>query len=120
MTDKTRAPLSVQLDQEAIRKIGSDLAAAFDTLNEQFKAGAKRMKQAREAAALFQLYRENRDLDAYTGTGLATEERRARQAEITSLLADAIKGYDVSYLASLATFGGWLADAAGEEWRGRT
>jgi hypothetical protein len=113
-------PLRVQVDQEALRKIGRDLTAAFDTLATQFKAGAKRLEQAREVGALFQLYRECRDLDASTGTGLGTDEQHARQDEIRIQLAEAIKGYDLAYLANLATFGGWLADAAGKEWRSRT
>lgn len=117
---KTTIPLRVELDQEAMRKIGRDLAAAFDTLAVQFKAGAKRMQQAQEVGALFQLYRERRYLDAFTGTGLGTNERHARQAEIGTRLTEAIKGYDETYLAALATFGGWLADAAGKEWRSRT
>jgi hypothetical protein len=113
-------PLRVQVDQEALRKITRNLVAAFETLAVEFRAGAERMEQAREVAALFQLYRENRDLDSFTRTGLSTEERHTRQEEIRATLDTAVKGYDVAYLASLATFGGWLADAAGKEWRGRT
>jgi hypothetical protein len=116
-TPKT-VPLTVELDREALRRIGHDLSEAFDSLATQFKAGAKRMQQAQEVGALFQLHREARDLDG--ATDMRTDERRARQREINDRLDAAIRGYDPTYLASLATFGEWLSDSAGAEWRSRT
>lgn len=113
-------PLRVQVDQEAMRKLGSELTAALDAFTAQLRATAKRNEEAREVAALFRLYREARDLDAFTGTGLSNDERAARQVEVRAMLNAAIEGYDMAYLASLATFGGWLSDAAGKEWRSRT
>jgi hypothetical protein len=89
-------PLHTQLDQEALRKWGRDLAAAFDTLAGQMRAGAKRMEQAREVGALFDLYRSE------------AEDRLPR-------IQAALEGYDPAYLVELASFGAFLAQVAQRE-----
>lgn len=89
--------LHAQLDAAALRKIGRDLVAAFDTLAGQMKAGAKRMEEAREVGALFDLYRDD-----------SAEDRLIR-------IQAALEGYDAAYLAELSKFGGYLASTAARE-----
>jgi hypothetical protein len=101
-----------------IKEITDGLITALGAVGAQFKAAQERASEAREAAALFALYQELRRLDA-PREGMSTTERQERQEEIRAQLSTAVAGYDVRYLAELATFGGWLADVAGKEWRKR-
>lgn len=106
-TPKT-IPLHVQLDRDALKKLGRDLATAFSQLAADVQADAKRREETLEVGALFALYRELR----------GKADPVVAQGERDRLLA-AIEGYDTRLLADLAAFGGWLADAAGKEWRRR-
>jgi hypothetical protein len=110
MTDQQASPrplqaktLRVQVDQEAVRKIGRDLAAAFDTLTTQLKEGARRMEQAREVGALFELYRGARHSE-----GIPLAEGLASEREALGRLRAAIAEYDAGFLADLITFGEFL------------
>lgn len=115
----TEVPLRVVVDQERLKKIGDDLVAAFKRLGDQAVAARKEQQEAREVAALFELYRELRSLDGYR-EDMRDADHHARQDEIRQRLYAAIQGYGDHFLSDLATFGGWLADAAGKEWRKRT
>jgi hypothetical protein len=109
-------------DAEASRKLGAELAQSLEGATGALKAWASDVRRNHETAALAGLYRTLRHLDATGGApgSAAQVERLLRQEEIRRQLATAIEGYDTGYLADLATFGGWLADAAGKEWQGRT
>lgn len=110
--------LHQQTAAERLEKIGRDLTDAFNKLAAEARTNQQRLRESREVAAMFELYRQLRDLDGYQ-EGVSTETRLARQDEIRARLGAAIEGYDVSLLSDMATFGGWLADAAGKEWRKR-
>ena len=111
-------PIRVIVDQERMKKLGDDLVSAFNKLAEQARTARQQQLEAREVAALFELYRELRWLDS-EHEGMRAEQRHARQDEIRKQLYAAMEGYDVRLLSDMATFGGWLADAAGKEWRKR-
>lgn len=120
MTDPEKSSTAkAAWDAEAARKLGAELAKALEVAGSGLKVWADDSRKSSEAAALFALYRQLRRLDGRS-SDLSTEERHARQAELRARMDAAIKGYDVTYLAELATFGGWLDDAAGKEWRSRT
>jgi hypothetical protein len=100
-------PLHAQLDQEALRKVGRDLVKAFDVLANEFRAAQARRAQALEVAALFEVYRQYRH-------GGRAEDGLTR-AEAAARLSAALRGYEPDYLSDLASFGGYLADAASKE-----
>lgn len=108
-------PLRAQLDQEALKKIGRDLIAAFETLGAQFKATQKQHEEAQEVAALFTLYWQMRNADRTS----ETQPMPADAREMTARLHAALHGYDPEYLVRVVTFCGWLLDAASKEWQSR-
>lgn len=112
-TPKT-VPLHVQVNQDELKRLGRGLSAALNQLAEEFRVRQARREEALEVAALFGLHRQVRQLDGVSG-----EAADVRQAELRAQMTAAINGYDVVYLAELATFGDWLHETAQRAWRAR-
>lgn len=92
-----------------MRKIGRDLANAFDQLTAEFRRAQQSNREAAEVAALFQLHRQYR----YRPAGTPPRKETAHR------LSAAVQGYEVEYLDDLAGFGEFLACAAREELKSR-
>ena len=88
--------------EEGLRKVGA-----------VFQQHMQQGREAREVAALFELYRQRRAADG------PRSPDRARREEMDAMLLAALHGYDTSLLSDLIVFGEWLHDAASPIWQAR-